>query len=557
MRLFGKVDAQITNEDRPGFFGQVFTLAYRLPAAPDAIAGALLPPVFSLPPRLSLYAVDGETGEVVGDLTEAAGVVFATGAHGFADLRGRYETNMHTAFSYYSRSEPLRIVATDGVYTAYDGRMEDIGIDDGGMTFGAFGYWRAMSDLRVSALFVDSSLGEWYDLTADEVATAVPERYEIDKSNRLYMAPTKGEKFSSAAAHCSFGYRVPDLSLTQIQRITFNYVLDAPSPWRAELSRCDADWSVLEVVWSLTGNGSAQSASGHVESVGPCDALRFTLYYNGTEAEYTGESGDVYFRVTIPVVSAFDKGTVCADDVVTALVDAVCNTNPDQLAADTSLVLCPGLTLSDARYEDAAPADIINQLCALGGSEATDGAGAAMVWEERRLRFAPRGEEARHWFVDVVLFEIERSLQDVRNTAYGVYRQDGRGNRRTAVTSRDATDIVRMEAVDAATTSAIVAEAFRDSFLLDSSRSRPRATIRTLGLFDEMGAEYPLYRARAGDLLTLRNLPPDLGALEYLQTFRIGNTRYHAETDVLEPEPEEFIPNLAIMVARREQGVKR
>lgn len=556
MRLFGKVDGQITNEDRPGFLGLVFTLAFRLPAAPETVAGARLAPVYSLPPRLSLYAVDGSTGAVLGDLTEAKGVVLATGAHGFADLRGRFETNMHTAFSYYSRNDPLRVVATDGVYTAYDGRMEDVGIDEAGMTFGAFGFWRAMSDLRVSALFVDSSLGEWYGLTADEVATAVPNRYEIDKSNRLYMAPTKGEKFSSGAAHCSFGYRVPDLSLTQIRRITFSYVLDAPSPWRAELSRCDADWSVLEVVWSLTGNGSAQSAVGHVESVEPCDGLRFTLYYNGTEAEYTGESGDVYFRVTIPVVSAFDKVSVCADDVVTALMDAVCDINPTQLSADASLVQCPGLALSDARYEDMTPADIVNRLSSLGDGQATEGAWAAMVWDEQRLQFMPRGEDARHWFVDVVLFEIERSFQDVRNTAYGVYRQDGRGNRRTAIMTQGVSDIVRMEAVDAPTTSATVAEAFRDSFLSDSGQARPRAVIRTLGLFDEGGAEYPLYRARTGDMLTLRNLPPDLGTLENLQTFRIGSTRYHAETDVLEPEPEEFIPNLAIMVARREQGVK-
>lgn len=555
MRLFGIVDGGIGHEDRPGFFGSIFTLAFQLPPVPGVLTSALLPPAFSLSPRLYLYTVDDLTGTVLSDLSEAKGVTMATGPHGFADLRGHYETNIGAAFSYYSRNDPVRIVMTDGVFTAYEGRMEDLGIDESGMTFGAFGFWRAMSDLRVSAMFIDSSLAEWYDLKADEVAEAVPGRYEIDKSNRLYMAPTKGEKFSSAAAHCSFGYRVPDLSLTQIQRITFNYVLDAPSPWRVELSRCDADWSVLEVVWSLTGNGSVQSTTGHVESVAPCDALRFTLYYNGMETEYTGDSGDVYFRATIPVVSAFDKETVCADDIVTVLVDVVNDTNPTQLVSDTSQILCPGLALSDARYEDVTPADIVNQLSSLGDSESVSGAWAATVWEERRLQFTPRGMEARHWFVDVVLFEIERSFQNVRNSAYGVYRHDGRGNRRTSVVARNVSGIVRMEAIDTDTTSPAVAEAHRDTFLLDSSRARPRATIRTLGLFDEMGAEYPLYRARAGDWLTLRNLPPDLGALENLQTFRIGNTRYHADTNVLEPEPEEFIPNLAIMVARREQGV--
>ncbi len=555
MRLFGQVDGQITREDRPSFFGAIFTLAFREPPAPVPIAEAILRPVFSLSPRLSLYAVDAATGVVLDDLTEARGVVFATDGHGFADLRGRFETNLHAAFSYYSRSDPPLIVATDGVVTAYEGRLEDVGIDESGMTFGAFGYWRSMSDLRVSALFVDSYLADWYDLKGDEVAAVMPSRYEVDKSNRLYMSPKKGERFSSAAGHCSFGYRVPDLSLTQIRRITFSYLFDAPSPWRVELSRCDASWNVLEVVWSLTGNGSEQTGTGTVVSVDPCDALRFTLFYNDTEAEYTGESGDVYFRVTIPVVSAFDKATVCADDILSALVEEVSGVNPTQLSADSSQVLCPGLNLADARYEDVSPAAIVNELSVLGDDRPTPAPWAAAVWEERRLQFRPRGEESRHWFVDVVLFEIERSFQDVTNMGYGVYRENGRGNRRTAVVSRNVSGVVRLEAVDTSTTSLAVAEAHRDAFLLDSSRLRPRAVIRTLGLFDEMGAEYPLYRARAGDWLTLRNLPPNLGALENLQTFRIGTTRYNAETDVLEPEPEEFIPNLAILVARREQGV--
>lgn len=555
MRLFGKVDAQITNEDRPSFFGGIFTLAFQKPPTPVPLAGATLPAVYSLPPRLSMYAVDAATGAVLGDLTAAQGVVFGTDRHGFADLRGSFEATLHTAFSYYSRNDPPLLVVTDGVVVAYEGRLEDIGVDDAGMTFGAFGFWRSLSDLRVSALFVDSYLADWYDLKSDEVVEVTPDRYEMDKMNRLYMAPQKDEKFSSATAHCSFGYRVPDLSITQIQRITFSYALDAPSPWRVELSRCDASWNVLEVVWSLTGNGSLQSAAGQVVSVDPCDALRFTLFYNDTEATYSGESGDVYFRATIPVVSAFDKATVCADDIITTLVDEVNDLNPTQLSADTSQVLCPNLSLNDAVYEDEAPAAIVNQLSALGDDQSPPAPWTAAVWEDRRLRFMARGAESRHWFVDVIVFEIERSFQDVVNTAYGVYRENGRGNRRTAVVSRNVSEVVRMEAIDTSTTAQSVAEAHRDSFLSDSSRPRPRAVIRTLGLFDEMGAEYPLYRARAGDRLTLRNLPPDLGGLENLQTFRIGSTRYDAETDVLEPEPEEPIPNLAIMVARRQQGV--
>ena len=556
MRLFGRVNTQVTNEDRPFLFaGTIFTLAYRLPVGSVPISGALLPPVFNLSPPLAMFVMDVYDGSILADWTEAEDVTFGTNEHGFAELRGRYPMNLYQAFTFYNLNDPPHLVVTDGLKKVYEGRLEDIGIDEQGVAFGAFGYWRALSDLRVSALFADSDLSNWYSLTDDEVAGVVLDRFEVDKYNRLYAAPKKDETYSSATAYCSFGYRVPDLSLTQIERVVFNFAFDMPSPWKVELARCDADWSELSVVWSLTGNGSLQSGTGHAVDVSPCDALRFTLFYNGTSATYTGESGDDYFRLTNLVVSAFDATDVYADDIMKVLVEEISMRNPSQLSADTSQIQSPGLALADALYEDARPADIANQLSVLGDDQDVPQPWTAAVWEDRRLQFAPKGERANHWYVDVASLQIERSFQDVVNTAYGVYRENGRGNRRTAEASSGLSEVVRMEAVDTTTTSAGTAVVHRDAYLSDSSVTRPRATLRTLGLFDEMGAQHPLYRARAGDYLTLRNLPPDLGELNNLRTFRIGSTRYNAATDELEPEPETSIPSLAILVARREQGV--
>lgn len=556
MRLFGRVNTQVTNEDRPFFFaGTIFTLAFRLPVGSVPISGALLPPVFNLPPRLSMYVMDTYDGSVLADWTEARDVVFGTNEHGFAELRGQYPMNLYQAFAFYNLNDPPHLVVTDGLETVYEGRLEDIGIDESGVAFGAFGYWRALSDLRVSALFADSDLSNWFALTDDEVAEIISDRFSVDKYNRLYAAPKKDETYSSGAAHCSFGYRVPSFSLTQIERVVFNYAFDMPSPWKVELARCAADWSELSVVWSLTGNGSLQSGTGHAVDVSPCDALRFTLFYNGTATAYTGESGDAYFRLTNLVVSAFDATAVYADEIMRVLVGEISTRNPSQLSADTSQIQSPGLALSDALYEDERPGDIANLLSALGDDQDEPRPWTAAVWEGRRLQFAPKGAWANHWYVDVASLQIERSFQDVVNTAYGVYRENGRGNRRTVEASAGVSEIVRMEAVDTSTTSETTAVAHRDAYLSDSSTVRPRATIRTLGLFDEMGAQHPLYRARAGDYLTLRNLPPDLGELNNLRTFRIGSTRYNAATDELEPEPETTIPSLAILVARQEQGV--
>lgn len=550
MRLFGRVNGHVTREDRPGFYGLLFTLGYRDTTPPAVNTGLPISPAFGLSPRLSMYALDMTTGRALADLTAAYDVSFGTDEHGFADLRGVYRTSPIGAMSFYARNNPARVVVSDGLNVIYDGRMEDVGVSRDGMTFGALGFWRAMSDIQISALFSDSRINNWYELNSGDIDEIARERYETDKSNRLYMAPTNGESFGSTAGFCSFGYRIPDLSLTQIRRITFNYVLDAPSPWRAELSRCDADWNVLEVVWSLTGNGTAQVAADQVVSVDPCDALRFTFFHNGAAAEYTGETGEVYFRVTNPVVRAFDKETICADDIITTLVDTVNDINPTQLSADISQINCPGINLTDARYEDVRPTEIINELAIMGDVASPPQAWAASVWEDRRMRYAARGSHTRNWYVDVVVFEIERSLDDLVNTAYGIYRENGRGTRRTATATVRGYEIARMSAVDVDTTSRSLAESRRDVFLGDSDQMRPRAVIRTTGLYDKSGGSYPLYRARAGDYMTLRNLPPDIAALDSVRTFRIGRTRYHVDDDMLEPEPEQVIPSLAIMVAR-------
>lgn len=522
------------------------------------VARAILQPVDNLPSRLSMFVMDTNEETVLADLTEARDVVFGTNEHGFAELRGRYPMSLHNAFTFYNQNDPPHLVVTDGLQTVYEGRLEDIGIDNTGLSFGAFGYWRAMSDLRISALFADSDLSNWFTLTPEEVAAVAPERFEIDKYNRLYIAPRKGESFSSAAAHGSYGYRIPDLSITQIERIVFNYAFHMSSPWKVKLSRCSADWTELSVVWTLTGNGSLQSGTAQAVNVTACDALRFTVYYDGTSTEYTGESGASYFRATNLIVSGFDDTVVYADDVIGSLVAAISARNPSQLSADVSQVMSPGLALSDARFEDVYPSDIVTRLASLGDDGTEPRPWMAAVWAGKRLQFSPRGEWSNHWYVDVTGLEIERSFQDVVNAAYGVYRENDRGNRRTAEAMAEGTyrsAVTRLAAVDTDTTSATVATAHRDAYLADSGDARPRARVRTTGLFDAMGAQYPLYRARAGDYLTLRNLPPELGDLDNLRTFRIGSTRYNAETDELEPEPEMAIPSLAVLVARREQGV--
>lgn len=560
MRLFGDVSNDtIDSDDRPTFFATIFTLAFAasITVDPDAVAGAPLPPIHSYPPRLGLLVRDSITGPLLGDWTEAQGVSFSTNEHGFAELTGFKPAGLAESFSFYRREDPFHIELTDGRSPVYQGRVEDIRIVPGGFGFTAFGYWRAFDDLLINADYSNTDLSDWGVLQDDEVAEVdTPVRYENDKYSRLYMAPKTDATFADNEGHGSFGYAVPDLSSTQLTRITFNWYFKAPSPWTVELTRCDKDWSVNSVVWSEVGDGTLQTGSSELVTFAATDALRFTMYYdNATPTTFTGETGDVYFKATEVRVDNYTAGEDQARRIVTDLVEYISSVNPTQLSDDVSLIGEQGLTVWEARYEDVRASDILNDLGARGDNQTPPKPWVGAVWEDQRLIYNERGARGRHWYVDVADMTVERSWDTKANRVYGKFRNEQRGDKRTAKAALNSAGVIREDYVDIDTLSQTTAENFRDTLLNENSVSRPRATIRTYGLYDSAGVEFPLFSARAGDTMTLRNLPPELGEeLEGIQTFRLGGTRYNVEDNILEPQPEQPIPTLAIMVARRRQN---
>jgi hypothetical protein len=76
-------------------------------------------------------------------------------------------------------------------------------------------------------------------------------------------------------------------------------------------------------------------------------------------------------------------------------------------------------------------------------------------------------------------------------------------------------------------------------------------------VYDELGAEYPLYAMRAGDTVTMRNLPPTLStSIDRIRSFTISETEYDAAANTIDITPEEPIPSLVTLVARRDEGLR-
>lgn len=235
--------------------------------------------------------------------------------------------------------------------------------------------------------------------------------------------------------------------------------------------------------------------------------------------------------------------SVSADDIVDALLASA-----PLLSTNTALIQDPGVTISES-YDDKKPSEVLDRLVRLGDSQTPPRVWEACVWEQRMLTFQPRGASGRAWYVDVSEIDIERTLQTLYNSAYGIY-YDASNVRAVSSTSTDQPSVnrwglTRRQAANAQTRSSTVASKVRDTVIEDGREPAPRAQIDFDALFDAAGARWPLWYARSGDTITIRNLPPFIAiAVNRIRTFRILQTSYDAIADKLKVTPESPLATL-------------
>lgn len=517
--------------------------------------------------QLAIYAAPN--GELILDATHLAhDVRISTNAHGFEALTATLAMPLARAFWLYDRPGlPHVVLSGPAADVVWEGRLEDVALTDGGVAITALGYWRALSDVPYTAVWAWTALAEagglneWRIVETVESSTREPGRYSMSRATDpttggMVIRPLGGQQFSSGLRG-AWTYETPAESASQVVRVGFNYTLVAPSGWIMRVAAFTRDWSGGgETLWYLEGNGATQTGTVAVTLTTPRDRLVYELYYNNaTPAVYSGQTGDLWGRIG-QVAIAGTSATVTTDAIVRALIGYVNGVNPTQLSASTAAVLGPGVTLTDELYDDALPADIITKLAGLGDNQTPPRVWEAGVWEERRLHFRPRGSQARAWYVDVTSLQVDRSLDNVANAVYAVYQRPTGGAQRTAVAS-DAQSIARWAltrrtALAVQTTDATLAAVQRDAHLADRRGGLPRAEIVFDALYDAGGGRWPLWAARSGDTITIRNLAPTLSAeIDRLRTFRVSRTEYNAVTNVLTVNPEAPLPRLDVLLARR------
>jgi len=510
---------------------------------------------------LQLAVFDAPNGVLIADLSSLArNVQASTNAHGFTALTASADLTLAQAFALYDRPGLPHVVLSDGANVIFEGRLEDVAITDPGARLTAFGYWRALSDVPYTALWSDTSVAAWRALTPADRTGARTEKWTTDTNNRLFIAPNKGEAYTTTTPGW-LGYAAPHRGARNIARVTFAYDLTASSDFRGRLISVDTSFAGTPTTeWTLTGNGSAQTGTATITISGANTQYLYFQLEALSSVTYAGETGDWYLKITNIRVLSTTASTVTVDAIAAALASYVNGINSTQLSASATLIAAPGLDLTDEVYADEYPADILTRLVGLGDNQTPPRQWECGVWENQRLHLRARGAAARAWYVDTGSLDVERSLATLANAAYGVYQDTTNRMQRTATTT-DAGSIARFAltrraAVAASTTSSTQAGVQRDAYLADRKDPPTRADIQIPALYDAVGGRWPLWLARSGDTITIRNLPPTLSLdVDRIRTFRIAETAYSCDTDVLSVTPELPRPSLEVLLARRDAGI--
>lgn len=555
------LSSSITDAAGNAYAGSTF--AFTTESAPPVSGGQ--PIIGGRGPRLFLGVFDRPGGSLLLDASDRANrAALSTDQHGFKTCRFSYPMSLARAYQLYSASGTPHVVAAIGSDVIWEGRLEDrrlsIGERDCGVELSAFGYWRALTDLRYIAFWSSTSVGDWRKTMPEELATRTPERFVMDQENRLFIGLKKNAVYDKDTIG-QWTIETPASSSRQFVALDVSYAMLVPnSTWRMIVfaeSRAYAGSTSVSVV---NGTGILQNGTLNLTFAG-VDRVTILLQYNSAtpSTAYTGEDGTAYLKLTGLRVRSVTQATVDSGVIAQHLVGMVNATNSGQLSSSLAGIDLPGIDLRDEIYADASMAQILDRLAALG--DTSGNRWEAGVWEGRRLYFRTRGSAGRTWAVGLGELALERSLDQLINGAYGVYDTADRRTLRTPVATDTASiaawGLTRQTSLAVRTTSATQAERYRDVALADGATPAPRTRVDVRAIRDLHGNRWPLYRARSGDVLSARDLPPTLGpSVDRVRSMRVAETTYQVDDDRLQVTLEEAIPQLSTLIARAGAGLR-
>jgi hypothetical protein len=493
---------------------------------------------------------DSSMGRMLADFSRFP-FSLSTNRHGFAMLRVPFiPMSLQSSFTVYGWPGLPHVVVSDGAAVVWEGRLEDIDIVAGGVALTAFGYQRALHDVPYTAAWSVTGVAGWKPITSDVASSITPDRYEMDNNNRIYIAPRKGETFSTGSHFGDMSYALPHSGLRNIAKFTADYSITLPSNWKVRIITSDYDYTNSVTETTVTATGSNQTGSFNLTTSSRQRVIMAVFNDSGVSYTVTGNTGEIFAKITNVRIKTTTATNVLASDIAAAMASYIGGINTDQLSTSSALVSATTTDLNDEIYEDKYPAEILDRLALIHSHQWS-------VWENRYLTFQDKTTARKEWLVDVTSTpELQRSLENIRNSAYGIYRDASGFTLRTNTVgdgeSQSRYGVLRRGFISVQTTSLGEAQTHRSAWLADRADLQIRARIEFSRVYDEAGARWPLWAIRAGDTVTMRNLPPTLSTgLDRIRTFMVGETDYDAATGSIDIAPDDPIPTLVTLVAQQ------
>lgn len=255
---------------------------------------------------LGLYeTVPSASGALVLDATAyTRSCTITTDAHGFESLSATVDRALTDAFRIYDY--PLLYVGLSAYGSiVWEGRLEDptltVGAQGSGLTIQALGYWRAMSDLPAYIAFWSKSTVEGFrPFTTDDGGLAVvPDRFNFDVQNRIFITPINGSTQGIAAGDAMIGYQTPYGNTRGITGAQFAWELTVPEAnWRAAIQNRNADFSGIANPWLFTSGGAGTTTRATHVTFASAQIVNFFLDRNIANAVYAVDTGVNYLKIT-------------------------------------------------------------------------------------------------------------------------------------------------------------------------------------------------------------------------------------------------------------------
>ena len=526
--------------------------------------------------NLTLHMYDSpppNVGSQIADLTAVAKrTSFETDIHGFSVLRTFIEVDSVEAFRIYDLSPSAHLVAMGRGEIAWEGRVEDRRMVERGVTLTAFGYWNALTDLPYTAWWNSTDLRYFFPLSAEDKASGNPDMFVMRKDDRLHTGLKKNETYTTGPERGRWALEIPEGSRTFFESIKFEYEVFLETNYQARMIAGASGISAAgTIVWTVTGNGASQTATVTVDiaaSVTDANWFMFEVHRFSGSNTNAFDSGERFATFKMELIRG-DNGSQVAGLIIPDIIAYVNEVNPGQLSTFDQIADPATLTLNPdgAVYLDVPCNEVIMDIVEHGEDPVSPNVGIPgstrfmRVLENRVLRTGSTHPSVsggawqlpQEWAADVNIKDLSSSLATLVNSGYPVY-QDERGRRKVGATYTDdgsvrSYGITKRLPVFSRKRDLNDADGLAERVVAEGKDLTVRASIEIINLVNTHGGEHPPWAARAGDIITIRNLGAlGRGLEDRFTSFHIVRSVYNVDTGKFTVQPSFQSPTIAAQV---------